>query len=53
MNKLRVVGYTRVNTLEQSREGVSLNNQIYKIKAYVELKDMELIEVIVEEGKSW
>lgn len=52
MNKLRVVGYTRVSTLEQSREGVSLDNQIYKIKAYAELKDMELVEVIIEEGKS-
>lgn len=52
MNKLRVVGYTRVSTLEQSRDGVSLDNQLYKIKAYAELKDMELIEIIVEEGKS-
>lgn len=52
MNKLRVVGYTRVSTLEQSREGVSLDNQEHKIRAYADLKDMELVEMIVEEGKS-
>ncbi len=52
MNKLRVIGYARVSTLEQSREGVSLDNQEHKIKAYAELKDMELVEMIVEEGKS-
>ncbi len=50
--KLRVVGYTRVSTLEQSREGISLDNQEHKIRAYAELKDMELVEMIVEEGKS-
>lgn len=52
MKKLRVVGYSRVSTLEQSREGVSLDNQEHKIRAYAELKDMELVEMIVEEGKS-
>ncbi len=51
-NKLRVVGYSRVSTLEQSREGVSLDNQEHKIRAYVDLKDLELVEMIVEEGKS-
>lgn len=52
MKKLKVVGYSRVSTLEQSREGVSLDNQEHKIRAYAELKDMELVEMIVEEGKS-
>lgn len=52
MKKLRVVGYSRVSTLEQSRDGVSLDNQEHKIRAYAELKDMELVEMIVEEGKS-
>lgn len=52
MKKLRVIGYTRVSTLEQSREGVSLDNQEHKIRAYADLKDMELVEMIVEEGKS-
>lgn len=52
MKKLKVIGYARVSTLEQSREGVSLDNQEHKIRAYAELKDMELVEMIVEEGKS-
>lgn len=52
MKKLRAVGYSRVSTLEQSREGVSLDNQEHKIRAYTELKDMELVEMVVEEGKS-
>lgn len=52
MKKLRVVGYSRVSTLEQSREGISLDNQEHKIRAYADLKDMDLVEMIVEEGKS-
>lgn len=52
MKKLRVVGYSRVSTLEQSREGVSLDNQEHKIRVYADLKDIDLVEMIVEEGKS-
>jgi DNA invertase Pin-like site-specific DNA recombinase len=49
---MKAVGYVRVSTEEQAKEGVSLDNQIAKIRAYAELNGMELIEVINDPGKS-
>lgn len=46
------VGYVRVSTEEQAREGISLENQKAKIKAYAELNELDLIEVIADEGLS-
>lgn len=48
----RVIGYTRVSTSEQAKEGISLDNQYHKIEAYAGLKDMNLLKIITEEGKS-
>ena len=48
----KAVGYVRVSTEEQAREGVSLENQKAKIKAYAELNELELIEVVADEGLS-
>ncbi len=48
----KAVGYVRVSTEEQAREGVSLENQRGKIKAYAELNDLELIEVVADEALS-
>lgn len=50
--KKKAVGYIRVSTQEQASEGVSLENQEAKIRAYAELKDLELVEIIRDEGKS-
>lgn len=50
MNK--VIGYIRVSTEEQAREGVSLKAQEGKIRAYAELCDLGEVEVISDEGKS-
>jgi len=49
---MKAIGYTRVSTDEQAREGVSLDNQRTKITAYCELHDLELVEVIEDGGKS-
>ncbi len=49
---MKVVGYIRVSTEEQAKDGVSLDNQRAKIQAYCEFKDMELVEVIADEGIS-
>lgn len=46
------LGYVRVSTEEQVREGISLDAQEAKIKAYAEAKDLHLIEVIRDEGLS-
>ena len=48
----KAVGYVRVSTEEQAREGVSLENQEAKIKAYCELNDFVLIEIVADEGLS-
>lgn len=50
--KKKAIGYVRVSTLEQAIEGISLNNQKSKIKAYCDLNDLYLSEIIVDAGKS-
>lgn len=49
---MRTIGYIRVSTDEQAREGVSLENQRDKIAAYCSLNDMVLLETITDEGIS-
>ncbi|MBA4417409.1 MAG: recombinase [Syntrophus sp. (in: bacteria)] len=49
---MRAIGYTRVSTDEQAREGISLDNQKAKITAYCELNDLDLVEIIEDAGKS-
>jgi len=49
---MNTIGYIRVSTDEQSRNGVSLDAQRAKIEAYCSLKDMELLEVIQDRGIS-
>jgi DNA invertase Pin-like site-specific DNA recombinase len=50
--KTSAIGYVRVSTEDQAREGVSLENQRAKIRAYCELKDLELVEIIEDSGIS-
>ena len=49
---MKAVGYVRVSTEEQAREGVSLEVQEDKIKKYADLHNLELMGVISDEGKS-
>jgi site-specific DNA recombinase len=49
---MKVIGYVRVSTEEQSQQGVSLSNQEQKIRAYCTAKDWEMITVIRDEGCS-
>jgi site-specific DNA recombinase len=49
---MQVIGYTRVSTEDQAREGVSLAAQHVKIEAYTLVKDWALVEVIRDEGVS-
>ena len=50
--KTRTVGYVRVSTTQQSDEGVSLQAQAKKIRAYCDLHDLELIEIVEDAGFS-
>lgn len=49
---MKAIIYTRVSTLEQVNEGISLDNQLEKIKAYCFARDWEVIDVIVDDGFS-
>ncbi len=46
------IGYTRVSTLDQAQEGISLSAQKAKIEAYAALHGLELHDVLSDEGIS-
>ena len=48
----RAMGYVRVSTDDQAREGVSLEVQEARIGAYCAAKGWQLVSVIRDEGKS-
>jgi site-specific DNA recombinase len=49
---MTAVGYVRVSTDDQTKEGVSLDNQKSKIVAYSQLKDFDLAEIVEDAGIS-
>ena len=49
---MTAIGYVRVSTEDQAKEGVSLDNQKSKILAYCQLKDLNLAEIIEDAGIS-
>jgi DNA invertase Pin-like site-specific DNA recombinase len=49
---IKAIGYVRVSTDEQAKEGVSLENQEQKIRDYCKLKDFEIVEIIQDAGIS-
>lgn len=49
---MEAIGYVRVSTEDQAKEGVSLDNQEAKIKNYASLNDLDLVEIIRDEGAS-
>jgi DNA invertase Pin-like site-specific DNA recombinase len=52
VTRIKAIGYIRVSTDEQAREGISLENQRAKIEAYCQLNDLELVEILEDAGKS-
>jgi DNA invertase Pin-like site-specific DNA recombinase len=48
----RTIGYIRVSTTGQVEEGVSLEAQAKKIRAYCDLHDLELLEIVEDAGLS-
>lgn len=49
---MRMVGYCRVSTDQQVNEGLSLTVQEEKISGYAKLYDIELVEIVRDEGLS-
>lgn len=48
----RVLGYVRVSTEEQAREGLSLDAQREQLAAYAQMRGLELVEILADEGIS-
>jgi len=48
----RAIGYIRVSTEEQSREGISMDMQASKIRTYTTLNDLNLVGIIDDSGLS-
>lgn len=48
----RFVAYARVSTIEQAQEGVSLEAQERRLRAWAEAHEAELVDVVVDEGAS-
>jgi site-specific DNA recombinase len=48
----KAIGYIRVSTQEQVTNGVSLDAQAEKIRAYASLYDITLLDIIVDAGES-
>mgnify|MGYP003374001624 FL=1 len=49
---IRAVAYVRVSTEEQANEGVSLEAQEAKVRAYCTLRGLELVELVIDAGVS-
>ena len=43
---MKAVGYIRVSTVEQAQEGVSLDAQEARIRAYAEMQGLELVKIV-------
>ncbi|MBI5571150.1 MAG: recombinase family protein [Desulfomonile tiedjei] len=49
---MRAIGYRRVSTEEQGREGVSLDMQAAQIRLYCEANNLDLVEIVSDAGIS-
>ncbi len=49
---MKTLGYIRVSTEEQAKHGISLDMQRSKIVAYADLEDMDLVEIVADQGIS-
>jgi len=49
---MKAIAYARVSTEEQAREGVSLDLQEARIRAYCQMQGLDLVAVVREEGVS-
>ena len=50
--RTKAVGYVRVSSEQQATEGVSLDAQRCKMRAYCKAMDIDLIDIIADEGYS-
>lgn len=49
---MKAIGYVRVSTDKQVREGVSVENQVERIREFCDRDNLELVDIIRDEGIS-
>jgi len=49
---VRVIGYTRVSTAEQTADGLSLDAQASRVRAWADATGAEVVEIVRDEGVS-
>ena len=49
---MRAIGYVRVSTVEQATEGMSLDAQESRIRAWAEATGAKIVEIVRDEGVS-
>lgn len=49
---MRVILYCRVSTIDQAENGISLEAQEAKLRAYADLYDLEVVDVVEDAGES-
>lgn len=49
---MKAIGYVRVSTDKQVREGVSVENQVERIREFCERDNLDLVDIIRDEGIS-
>jgi DNA invertase Pin-like site-specific DNA recombinase len=52
VNQRRAIAYVRVSTQEQADHGISLEAQEARIRAYVTMRGLELVKVVIDAGVS-
>ena len=50
--RTKAVGYVRVSSEQQASEGVSLDAQRHRLRDYCRAMDIELVDIIADEGYS-
>ena len=49
---ISAIGYVRVSTEEQAKEGISIDAQSEKLRQYADLHEIDLVDIIVDAGAS-
>ena len=52
METVRVLGYARVSSEEQARDGVSLDAQVTRIRAWAQATGAELVDIVIDPAVS-
>lgn len=49
---MQAIGYVRVSTAEQADSGLSIENQVAKLRSYAVVRELDLVDIIIDAGVS-